>query len=454
MVVTSPYSSYVRSGSPYKERLEQKKGYQSSYMKRMNERPSLSIQKSSSFISNKIASTREVDSGIKTGSLNRNKIPRSPSYHSLQSVTSPRALNSPSYSVTSTDSQNDISSRNGLISHRSFSKLTDSESPTKTTVLADGNTDSDLGYFKKYLYEKHSSQNMERRERPEIFSQEIDKTDDLSGKHLSPNLKQLSRPNVNTFDATPMMKNNNTRQFLRHHIHYHDENRNESSYKENDLFWTQVSVKVSYALLRHGAPRKFAEMAQIKIVQFGSKQNDTSQESLNNVASATSGAILDAGGTAEIAAVAAVHCMNGTKDVLTSKEEMKQNISNMCSQAQDFLSLKVEEGKQVVKRLSAELPKKLSDFKIYMVQTAKRFEKNLKKQRSMMNNRSKHDFRGSVSIGISKSSSYSSDCSSITSMDSSFGGRRQRIHSYKQQGSRRSFHRSSNDMSYSGSERY
>lgn len=423
-------------------------------MKRMNERPSLSIQKSSSFISNKIASTKEVDTGIKTGSLNRSKIPRSSSYHSLQSVTSPRTLNSPSYSVTSTDTQNDISSRIGLINHRSFSEHTDSESPTKNAVSTDGNTDSELGYFTKYLSEKRSSQNIERRERPEIFSQEINNMDALSGKHSSPNLNQLTRPNVNTFNATPVMKNNNTRQFSRHHSHYHDQDRSESIHKENDLFWTQVSVRVSYALLRHGAPRKFAEMAQIKIVQLGSKQNDTSQESLNSVASATSGAILDAGGTAEVAAVAAVHCMNGTKDVLTSEEEMKQHISNMCSQAQDFLSLRVEEGKQVVQRLSAELPKKLSEFRIYMVQTARRFEKNLKQQRSLMMNRPTHDFRESVSLGISKSSSFSSDCSSVTSMDSSFGARRQRTHSYKQQGSRRYFHRSSNDMSHSGSERY
>jgi hypothetical protein len=141
---------------------------------------------------------------------------------------------------------------------------------------------------------------------------------------------------------------------------------------------------------------------------------------------------------------------------LTSEEQMKQDISNymtnMCSHTQDFISLRVAEGKQVVQALSVGLSEKLTDFKVYMKETAKRFQKKLKKQKSSLNNRSTHDSLDSFSIGqhysqshqipISKSSSFSasSDSSTTSSSGSSFNFRQRRMNSYRQQGSRVSFY--------------
>jgi len=476
MVVTSPSHSKNGSESSYLKHMEEKKGYQSSYMKRIHERPSLSIQKSLSF-SNKVEPMKQKDIDMKKENLRRNIIPNPVRYHSFQSVSSPRVLNSPSESVASTDTRNETYTGRGFVENSSISKLKDVVSPSNSARTTDSNTGGNQGYF-KYISGKHISQDTEKRDKPETPTQRNHHTDTLSKINLSqsrnipynsPASKQISRSSINAIDTTHVLKNDGRREALGHRSNYHSREKRESNQTEHDVFWTRVSVKVSYALLRHGAPNKYAEIAQMTILELGSKQKDTSQESLNHVASATSGAILKAGGTGNIAAIAAVQCINGFEDVLTSEEQLKRDVShymtNMCSSTQDFVSLRVVEGKQVVQALSVELSEKLSDFRIYMKETTRRFRHHLKKQTSSMN-RSTQSSRDSLSldlqssrsrrIPLSKSSSFStSSCSSTSSSsESSFSLRRQRMHSYREHGSRRSFHDAPTDESYGKSNSY
>ena len=91
-------------------------------------------------------------------------------------------------------------------------------------------------------------------------------------------------------------------------------------------FWTQVSVKVSAALLKAGKDGKIAEAAQIAVVQAGAELYETDQEALNYVSTKTTLAVMRAGGDANTAAIATVACIQANDETPETEAKFKSEV--------------------------------------------------------------------------------------------------------------------------------
>ncbi len=134
-------------------------------------------------------------------------------------------------------------------------------------------------------------------------------------------------------------------------------------------FWTQVSVKVSSALLKAGKDRKFAEIAQIAIVQAGEDQYEQDQSALNFVASKASLAVIEAGGDANTAAIATVACLKANDDTPSTEEQIKQEIEKTMTAVKDKASAVAETtydgGAKAVNVISTLATKGYEDLKTF-----------------------------------------------------------------------------------------
>jgi hypothetical protein len=134
-------------------------------------------------------------------------------------------------------------------------------------------------------------------------------------------------------------------------------------------FWTQVSVKVSAALLKAGKDRKLAEAAQIAVVQAGEEQYSTDQEALNFVASRASLAVIEAGGDASTAAIATVACIQANSDVPSTegqfKNEIERVMANMKSKASEVVQTTYDGGAKAVNVLSEFATRGIKDIQSF-----------------------------------------------------------------------------------------
>jgi len=103
-------------------------------------------------------------------------------------------------------------------------------------------------------------------------------------------------------------------------------------------FWTRVSVKVSSALLNAGKNKKYAEAAQIAVVQAGADQYETDQEALNYVSTKASLAIMHAGGDAHTAAIATVACIQANNVTPSTEDKFKKEVERVRSDVKNTAS--------------------------------------------------------------------------------------------------------------------
>lgn len=138
-------------------------------------------------------------------------------------------------------------------------------------------------------------------------------------------------------------------------------------------FWTQVSVKVSAALLKAGKDRKLAEAAQIAVVQAGEEQYSTDQEALNFVASKASLAVIEAGGDASTAAIATVACIQANSDVPSTegqfKNEIERVMANMKIKASEVVQTTYVGGAKAVNVLSEFATRGIKDIQSFFFWT-------------------------------------------------------------------------------------
>lgn len=156
-------------------------------------------------------------------------------------------------------------------------------------------------------------------------------------------------------------------------------------------FWTQVSVKVSSALLKAGKDRKYAEAAQIAIVTAGEDQYDTDQAALNFVASKASLAVIEAGGDANTAAVATVACLKANDNTPSTEEQIKMEIDKTVVDIKNKASLVAQTtfdgGAKAVNVLSTLASKGYEDLKSFSETS---FRKYRVYQRQYMDDRQKY----------------------------------------------------------------
>jgi len=134
-------------------------------------------------------------------------------------------------------------------------------------------------------------------------------------------------------------------------------------------FWTQVSVKVSAALLKAGKSRKIAEVAQIAVVQAGEEQYSTDQQALNFVASRASLAVMEAGGDANTAAIATVACLQGDTDIPSTEEQFKNEfervVANVKNKASEVVQTTYDGSAKAVNVISEFATKGIKDLQYF-----------------------------------------------------------------------------------------
>lgn len=143
-------------------------------------------------------------------------------------------------------------------------------------------------------------------------------------------------------------------------------------------YWTQVSVRVSSALLKAGKDKKYAEVAQIAVMQAGGEQVDTDQEALNYVASKASLAVIQAGGDPNTAAIATVACLQANKEEPSTQESFKREVDKVVKNIQDTASSIAKSsydlGAHSMSVLSGFATKGLDDMKAFTNDSYKRYK--------------------------------------------------------------------------------
>lgn len=174
-----------------------------------------------------------------------------------------------------------------------------------------------------------------------------------------------------------------------------------SSYRQAP-FWTQVSVKVSAALLKAGKDKKLAEAAQIAVVQSGEEQYSTDQEALNFVASRASLAVIEAGGDANTAAIASVACLQANSDIPSTEEQIKSEIErvmeNMKSKASAVAQTTYDGGAKAVNVLSEFASRGIKDLQSFSTQSYRQyriFQRRYMKERERAIRRLNDSYRDS-----------------------------------------------------------
>ena len=116
-------------------------------------------------------------------------------------------------------------------------------------------------------------------------------------------------------------------------------------------YWTTLSIKVSTALIKSGAPQNIAEASQYAVMEHGQKMPDYSNESLNLVASKASLAAMEAGGSPNLAAVATVACLRGV-DAEDDDVVIKKKVLKYVDDATEAVKKKAVDGSELVRDLS------------------------------------------------------------------------------------------------------
>ena len=154
-------------------------------------------------------------------------------------------------------------------------------------------------------------------------------------------------------------------------------------------FWTRVSVKVSSALLNAGKDKKYAEAAQIAVVQAGADQYETDQEALNYVSSKASLAVMHAGGDANTAAIATVACIQANDETPNTEEKFKNEVDRVMSDMKNTASAvskaTIDGGTKAVNAISVFASRGFEDLKSFS-QTSYRnyrvYQRNYLKERN------------------------------------------------------------------------
>jgi hypothetical protein len=173
----------------------------------------------------------------------------------------------------------------------------------------------------------------------------------MSASKDSTSMSARKLPHETRYDSSP-----NSRKY-----------RSSTSYKAP--FWTQVSVTVSSALLKAGKDKKYAEAAQIAIVQAGEDQYETDQTALNFVASKASLAVIEAGGDANTAAIATVACLKANDNTPSTEEQIKIEIDKTVAEIKNRASLVAQTtydgGAKAVSAISSFASKGYEDLKSF-----------------------------------------------------------------------------------------
>jgi len=119
------------------------------------------------------------------------------------------------------------------------------------------------------------------------------------------------------------------------------------------LYWTQLAVRVSSEILKFSTKnQKFAEAAQMAIIQAGENFSDASPEIINIVASKASMAVLEAGGDARIAAMATVAILNAEDDSPSTEEEVRMTMVELYGSARQLVKKGYEDSSEVLTKVS------------------------------------------------------------------------------------------------------
>ena len=122
-----------------------------------------------------------------------------------------------------------------------------------------------------------------------------------------------------------------------------------------ELYWTQLAIRVSAEILKNGTGReaqKFAEAAQLAIIQAGLSYFDNSPDTVNLVASKASMAVLDAGGDARVAAMTTVAVLNAETDCPSNEEEIREKMVELFGSARNLVKRGYEDSSTALNKIS------------------------------------------------------------------------------------------------------
>lgn len=370
--------------------------YESSYLKKLQQNPAPSIVKSSSFASNKPGARPNniVYDAAPSNNQDRHTLAQSYSFQrtfpSIQTnisinshLSSPRQPPSPAETI------------NAILMEETNSRSASPSTPKGQTAMS----------YSPLNWHRYSSPSPERLASRNNFGKNVSAFDENVGKsynqstfmpdrNVSPPLN--GRYNQSSYDSgspppprpkkplSPSNKDNITTPYswaaskLPHEERHSMARKSQSqiqtkymptaSYRQAP-FWTQVSVKVSAALLKAGKDRKLAEAAQIAVVQAGEEEYSTDQEALNFVASKASLAVIEAGGDANTAAIAAVACLQANSDSPNTDEQFKNEIervmTNVKNKASEVVQTTYDGGAKAVNVLSEFATRGIKDLQSF-----------------------------------------------------------------------------------------
>ncbi len=400
--------------------------YESSYLKKLNDNPAPSITRSFSHSSRDTSTNNAKTNKSIKAAENRNKLPRvHTNTHQINTISprSTRSAQSPAATIDAilgektnggTGRSLDSSDRKSfsisppkirqhLQQHRERSSSQDRRQPDKiypSQAAASRPMYEESRYSRNSYYSTYSSENRSPSPTRRSFSRSPPR-----GTKKDP-LTASQRLN---YPAPPVHSNryNSQRSLSREPVKKLPHERRESPIgirrvptggRYSTQFWTHVSVKVSSSLLKSGADKRFAEAAQMAVIEAGSEQYDTSQEALNFVASKASLAVLMAGGSKDQAAIATVACLKADDEEVNQSAELRKQIdrqmSTVAEKTAGFMQSSYDGSVKAVHKFSEIASLQLENLKIMgekSVQQYHQYQKTLLLERKMQMKRIKSE---------------------------------------------------------------